>query len=110
MFWKAKPMSSERTIRLGTRGSALARWQTEYVVGLLQTAHPGLHIEIEVITTQGDIVLDKPLPLVGGKGVFTAELESALRSGRIDYAVHSLKDLPTEPPNGLCIGAIPSTG
>lgn len=97
----------ERIIRLGTRGSALARWQTDHVAALLRAAHPGLHIEIEVITTQGDRVLDKPLPLVGGKGVFTAELEMALRSGQIDYAVHSLKDLPTESPDGLCIGATP---
>ena len=74
-------MSAERIIRLGTRGSALARWQTDHVAGLLQAAHPGLRVEIEVITTQGDSVLDKPLPLVGGKGVFTAELEAALRSG-----------------------------
>jgi hydroxymethylbilane synthase len=106
-FWKAKRMSAERIIRLGTRGSALARWQTDYVAGLLQAAHPGLRVEIQVISTQGDRVLDKPLPLVGGKGIFTAELEMALRSGQIDYAVHSLKDLPTEPPNGLSIGAIP---
>ncbi|MEO8395141.1 MAG: hydroxymethylbilane synthase [Chloroflexota bacterium] len=100
-------MPSERTVRLGTRGSALARWQTDHVAGLLQAAHPGLRVEIEVITTQGDRVLDKPLPLMGGKGVFTAELEAALRGGQIDYAVHSLKDLPTEPPDGLTIGAIP---
>jgi hydroxymethylbilane synthase len=98
---------TERIIRLGTRGSALARWQTDHVVALLQAAHSGLRVETEVITTQGDRILDKPLPLVGGKGVFTAELEAALRSGQIDYAVHSLKDLPTEPPDGLIIGAIP---
>ena len=100
-------MSSDRIIRLGTRGSALARWQTDHVAALLQAAHPGLSVEVEVITTQGDRVLDKPLPNIGGKGVFTAELEAALRSGQIDYAVHSLKDLPTESPNGLTIGAIP---
>lgn len=104
-------MPAERTIRLGTRGSALARQQTEYVAGLLRAAHPSLKIEIQVITTQGDRVLDKPLAQVagasGGKGVFTAELETALRSGAVDYAVHSLKDLPTEPSDGLVIGAIP---
>lgn len=94
------------TIRLGTRGSALARWQTEYVRARLQAAWPELDAQIEVIQTQGDRVLDTPLPLIGGKGVFTAELEQALRDGRIDIAVHSLKDLPTDDPDGLIIGAI----
>lgn len=91
---------------LGTRGSDLARWQTGHVLKLLQHAWPDLQAEIQIITTQGDRVLDTPLPLLSGKGVFTAELESALRSGQIDLAVHSLKDLPTEPPDGLIIGAI----
>lgn len=96
-----------RTVRLGTRGSALARWQTDYVAGLLHQAWPALQVEVEVITTHGDVTLDTPLPLIGGKGVFTAELEAALRAGSIDFAVHSLKDLPTETPSGLTIGAIP---
>jgi hydroxymethylbilane synthase len=94
-------------VRIGTRGSALARWQTDYVAGLLKAAHPGLRVEVEIITTTGDRVLDTPLPLVGGKGVFTAELESALHNGSIDFAVHSLKDLPTETPTGLVVGAVP---
>ncbi len=98
---------SDRTIRIGTRGSALARWQTEHIAGLLRAAYADLQIEITVIMTQGDRVLDQPLPLVGGKGLFTAELEAALRSGEIDCAVHSLKDLPTEPTDGLIVGAIP---
>jgi hydroxymethylbilane synthase len=101
-------MSAERMVRIGTRGSALARWQTDYVASLLQTAHPGLRVEVVVITTQGDRVQDKPLPLIAGKGVFTLELETALRGGEIDFAVHSLKDLPTEPPDGLPLGAIPA--
>ena len=101
-------MAAERTIRLGTRGSALARWQTDHIAMLLQTAHPGLSIEVVVIGTHGDRVLDTPLPLLGGKGVFTAELEAALRSSVIDFAVHSLKDLPTETPEGLVVGAIPA--
>ncbi len=101
-------MSAEKTVRIGTRGSALARWQTDHVAALLQTAHPDLRVEVEIITTQGDRVIDKPLAQVGGKGVFTAELEAALRSGAIDFAVHSLKDLPTESPDGLPIGAIPT--
>lgn len=98
---------SVKSIRFGTRGSALALWQTNHVAALLQAALPGLRIEIETFKTRGDRVLDVPLPLVGGKGLFTAELESALRAGRIDCAVHSLKDLPTDPPDGLAIGAIP---
>jgi hydroxymethylbilane synthase len=92
---------------MGTRGSALARWQTDHVAELLQKAWPGLEIEITVLHTQGDRILDKPLPLIGGKGLFTAELEEALRSGAIDLAVHSLKDLPTDLEPGLAIGAIP---
>ncbi len=95
------------TVLLGTRGSALARWQTDYVAGLLRAAWPGLTCVVEVIQTQGDRVLDTPLPLIGGKGVFTAELEAALRSGAIDLAVHSLKDLPVEMPDGLALGAVP---
>lgn len=93
---------------IGTRGSALARWQTDHVAGLLRAAWPGLDVTLQVITTQGDRVLDTPLPQLGGKGVFTAELEAALRSGQIDLAVHSLKDLPTDDPDGLTVGAIPS--
>jgi hydroxymethylbilane synthase len=100
-------MTDERTIRIGTRGSALARWQAGHVAGLLQAAHPDLRVEIVILTTQGDRVLDQPLPLVGGKGVFTAELEAALHARQIDFAVHSLKDLPTETPDGLVIGAVP---
>lgn len=95
------------TMRLGTRGSDLARWQTNHVAGLLREAYPQLQTETVVISTRGDQVLDTPLPLVGGKGLFTAELEAALRSGDIDIAVHSLKDLPTEDPDGLTVGAIP---
>lgn len=96
------------TVRIGTRGSALARWQTNYIADLLRAAWPNLHIEIQVISTKGDRVLDTPLPLVGGKGLFTAELEAALRGGEINLAVHSLKDLPTEQPTGLTVGAIPA--
>ncbi|MCB9155437.1 MAG: hydroxymethylbilane synthase, partial [Caldilineae bacterium] len=94
-------------VRLGTRGSALARWQTDHVAGLLRAAWPGLVCTVEVFQTEGDRVLDTPLPLIGGKGLFTAELEAALRGGRIDLAVHSLKDLPTEMPAGLALGAVP---
>jgi hydroxymethylbilane synthase len=98
---------ARRLLRLGTRGSALARWQTDYVAGLLAAAWPALACEVVEFRTQGDRVLDTPLPLLGGKGVFTAELEAALHSGDIDFAVHSLKDLPTEMPAGLALGAVP---
>lgn len=93
-------------IRLGTRGSDLARWQTGHVKALLERSWPNTNFEIEIITTRGDQVLDTPLPQMGGKGVFTAELEIALHSGTIDLAIHSLKDLPTDQPVGLTIGAI----
>lgn len=96
-----------KTLRFGTRGSDLALWQTQHVMALLQDAQPTLRTEYEIIKTRGDHILDTPLPLVGGKGVFTAELEAALYEKRIDAAVHSLKDLPTEQPDGLVIGALP---
>jgi hydroxymethylbilane synthase len=96
-----------QTLRFGTRGSDLALWQTKYIMALLKAVQPALHTEYEVIKTRGDHILDTPLPLIGGKGVFTAELEAALHEKRIDCAVHSLKDLPTEQPVGLVIGAIP---
>lgn len=94
-------------IRIGTRASALARWQTDYVSQMLTAAWPDITIDIKVISTRGDRIIDVPLPEVGGKGLFTAELEEELRSGQIDLAVHSLKDLPTEDPEGLVVGAIP---
>jgi hydroxymethylbilane synthase len=100
-------MHKER-ITLGTRGSALARWQTDHVAGLLRAVWPGLTVDIQVITTQGDRNQDTPLPSMGGKGIFTEELETALRQRTIDFAVHSLKDLPTENPAGLIIGATPA--
>lgn len=96
-----------RRVRIGTRGSALARWQADHVAGLLHAAYPDLTVEIAIVTTHGDRVLDTPLPLLGGKGLFTAELEAALRGGEIDLAVHSLKDLPTDDPAGLTVGAVP---
>lgn len=95
-----------KTLRFGTRGSDLALWQTRYITARLQNVQPELHVEYEIIKTRGDHLLDTPLPLMGGKGVFTAELEAALHEKRIDCAVHSLKDLPTEQPEGLVIGAV----
>jgi len=94
------------TLTVGTRGSALARWQTDWVIARLTAAWPGLTCTINLFQTSGDRILDKPLPEIGGKGLFTEELENALRSGEIDLAVHSLKDLPIENAPGLTLGAI----
>ena len=91
-----------------TRPSALARWQTQWVIRALRDIHPDLVCEEKVITTQGDKILDKPLPEIGGKGLFTLELESELLSGAVQCAVHSLKDLPVENSAGLAIGCIPA--
>jgi hydroxymethylbilane synthase len=97
-----------QTVIIGTRGSKLALWQTNWVKGELERLHPGLQVNIEIISTKGDRVLDVSLPKLGeqGKGLFTKELEDAIRERRIDLAVHSLKDLPTELPAGLHIAAI----
>jgi hydroxymethylbilane synthase len=92
---------------IGSRGSRLALWQSNHIAELLRDAAPGLAVEIQVISTRGDRILDKPLPQIGGKGVFTEELERALRDESTDLAVHSLKDLPVQEPDGLTIGAIP---
>lgn len=98
---------TKRCIHIGSRGSSLALWQSRHVADLLRAACPDLRVEIRVFSTRGDQVLDTPLPLIGGKGLFTAELEAALRDGVIDLAVHSLKDLPTENPDNLTVGAVP---
>lgn len=95
-------------IIIGTRGSQLALWQSNWVKGQIEQHRPGFEIEIKVISTKGDRVLDVSLPKLGeqGKGLFTRELEDAIFERRVDLAVHSLKDLPTELPTGLHIGAI----
>ena len=95
-----------RSLTIGTRGSALARWQTDWAIAQLGAAWNGLNCQTKLFTTSGDRILDKPLPEIGGKGLFTEELENALRSGEIDLAVHSLKDLPIDDSTGLIIGAI----
>jgi hydroxymethylbilane synthase len=94
-----------RALVIGSRGSKLALWQSEQAKTRLQFINPELEIHIEIIKTTGDIKPD-PLTVIGGKGVFTKELEDALLDGRIDIAVHSLKDLPTILPDRLAIGAI----
>ncbi|MEK6769289.1 MAG: hydroxymethylbilane synthase [Gemmatimonadota bacterium] len=92
-------------LRGGTRASALARWQAARVAEALRTL-AGLTCEEVLIATEGDRVPDRPLPEIGGEGVFTEAIETALRDGAIDFAVHSLKDLPVEPSPGLCLAAI----
>ncbi len=95
-----------KKIILGTRGSKLARWQTNWVADQLRARAPGIEIIIETITTQGDRVIDTPLSQINDKGLFTREIETALIEHRIDAAVHSLKDLPTDLPHGLTLAAI----
>lgn len=93
-------------IIIGTRGSALALWQTQWVTAALQKLYPKLVITQTVIKTTGDKILDSPLSKIGDKGLFTKELEKAMLDGKIDLAVHSLKDVPTVIPDGLMLGAI----
>lgn len=95
-----------RTLRLGTRGSALAIWQTERVIEHLRNRHPDLNCEIKIISTQGDRDKETPLSIIGGQGVFIKELESAILSGEVDCAVHSLKDMPSDPPDNLILEAV----
>jgi len=90
-----------------SRPSALARWQTGFVIEQLYHHWDDLHAEIQIITTKGDQILNKSIPEIGGKGLFTYELEQALREGLVHAAVHSLKDLPTDDPLGLTIASIP---
>ena len=94
------------TITIGTRASKLALWQAEYVAAEIEKHHPAVRVELRKMTTKGDRILDAPLAKIGGKGLFTKELEQAMLAGEIDLAVHSLKDMPTEVPAGLVIGAI----
>jgi hydroxymethylbilane synthase len=93
-------------LTIGSRGSKLALWQAEWMRTELKRLYPDAEVSIEVIKTSGDVLKDAPLAVIGGKGVFTKELEEALLDGRIDVAVHSLKDLPTVLPAGLKIAAV----
>lgn len=97
---------TQRILRIATRKSALAMWQAEYVQDLLRTHHPELTVELVPMTTQGDRILDAPLAKVGGKGLFIKELEIAMQEGRADIAVHSMKDVPVELPEGFGLHAI----
>ena len=95
-----------KRIRIGTRGSALALRQAAWVEGRIAQQHPDLHIELVRIKTAGDRITDVPLAQVGGKGLFVKEIEEALLRGEIDLAVHSMKDVPSELPSGLHLGAV----
>lgn len=94
-------------ICIGTRGSALALWQANHVKECIETAFPDIRVDIKTIKTTGDRITDRPLAMVGGKGLFVKEIEASLLDSSIDLAVHSMKDMPGELPEGLIIGAIP---
>ena len=94
------------TLRIATRKSPLALWQTEHVAGLLRAAHPGLQVELVPLSTRGDEILDRSLAAIGGKGLFLKELELAMQRGDADCAVHSLKDVPMQLEPGFTLAAI----
>ncbi len=100
-------ITMKSSIIIGTRGSALALWQTNYVKSCIETAFPDTRVETLIIKTTGDRITDRPLSMVGGKGLFVKEIEAALLDGTIDMAVHSMKDMPGYLPRGLVIGAVP---
>lgn len=107
MHAQASDTPIARTLRLGTRASALALWQANYVRDALLAAHPGLTVELVEIVTEGDRILDRPLNQVGGKGLFVNGIEDQLLANAIDLAVHSMKDLPGHTPEGLAIVCTP---
>ncbi|MFO0889183.1 MAG: hydroxymethylbilane synthase [Isosphaeraceae bacterium] len=96
------------TLRIGTRGSRLARWQAEWVAGRLRASRPGLEVELVEIRTQGDRDRNSPLAAIGGTGLFTKEIQRAVLDGSVHVAVHSLKDLPTRGPEDLTLAAVPA--
>ncbi len=97
----------KKTLRIGTRGSQLALWQSGWVRDQIVQNQPGIDVELVTIKTTGDKITDVPLAKVGGKGLFVKEIEESLLSGKIDLAVHSMKDMPADLPPGLTIGAVP---
>ena len=97
---------NKKLIRIATRESLLALWQAEYVATALKNAHPGLEVELVKMKSQGDKILDTPLAKIGGKGLFTKELEDGMLRGDADIAVHSMKDVPMELPEGLHLPVI----
>ena len=95
-----------KTLRIATRKSPLALWQSEHVADLLRRAHPGLEVELVPLSTRGDEILDRSLSAIGGKGLFLKELELAMQRGDADCAVHSLKDVPMELEPGFALPAV----
>lgn len=95
-----------KKLTIATRGSQLALWQSNHIKSVLESQNPGLEVELNVIVTTGDRILDKALSQIGGKGLFLKELEEAMQRGEAQIAVHSLKDVPTELPEGFVLGAI----
>jgi len=95
-----------KKLTIATRGSKLALWQSNHIKAILEEQNPGLEVELNVIVTTGDKIIDRPLAAIGGKGLFLKELEEAMLRGEADIAVHSLKDVPTAMPHGLILGAI----
>jgi hydroxymethylbilane synthase len=100
-------MTMKASLKIGTRASKLALWQANWVKSALIEKFPSLAVDLVTIKTKGDKILDVPLANVGGKGLFVKEIEEALLDGRVDLAVHSMKDMPAELPQGLCVGPIP---
>jgi hydroxymethylbilane synthase len=100
----------KKNIKIGTRGSQLALYQAKRVKATLENIFPDLQVELEIIKTKGDKILDVALSKIGDKGLFTKEIENALIDGSVDIAVHSLKDLPTKLPEGLKLGAVLERG
>ena len=96
----------KKNIIIGTRSSKLALWQAEHIAACLKKQYPDLTVELKHVMTTGDKILDTPLAKIGGKGLFTKELETEMLAGDIDFAVHSLKDMPTQIPDGLCLAVI----
>ncbi|THB80298.1 MAG: hydroxymethylbilane synthase [Desulfobacteraceae bacterium] len=96
-----------QTLKIGTRGSQLALWQANHIKSEIEAAFPDIPVEIVTIKTKGDQITDRPLAKVGGKGLFVKEIEQQLLEKKIDLAVHSMKDMPGELPEGLTIGAVP---
>ncbi|CAH0534736.1 Porphobilinogen deaminase [Vibrio stylophorae] len=101
---------TQATLRIATRQSPLALWQANFVKDALEKTHPNLQVELVTFVTKGDVLLDTPLAKIGGKGLFVKELEQALLDGRADLAVHSMKDVPVEFPQGLGLTTICARG
>ena len=95
-----------KKLTIATRGSKLALWQSKHIKAVLEEQNPGLEVELNIIVTTGDKILDRPLAAIGGKGLFLKELEEAMLRGEAQIAVHSLKDVPTVMPSGLILAAI----